>query len=85
MPPVSGGRPGSRSVRSSCNVSRSATSGSPPEGASAGMCPSQAASPSTTVNADGLPAPMNDQRDQDRPFSADSNRKVPARSAANLR
>ena len=41
--------------------------------------------PSTTVSADGDPAPMNDHRDQDRPFSADSSRKVPGRSAASLR
>ncbi len=32
----------------------------------------------------GLPAPMNDQRDQDRPFSADSSRNVPGRLPANL-
>ncbi|SKZ24990.1 Uncharacterised protein [Mycobacteroides abscessus subsp. abscessus] len=47
--------------------------------------PHQAALPSTTVSADGAPTPMNDHRDHDRPFSADSRRKVPSRSPANFR
>ncbi len=64
---------------------RSATSGSPPDGASCGVVPSHTASPSRTVSADGAPAPMNDHRDQDRPFSADSSRKVPGRLAASFR
>ena len=36
-------------------------------------------------DTDGAPAPMNDHRDHDRPFSADSSRKVPGRLAASLR
>jgi len=47
--------------------------------------PVQAASPSITVSAAGLRTPTKDQRDQELPFSADSNRKVPGRSAASLR
>ncbi len=47
--------------------------------------PATTASPSRTVNADGAPAPMNDHRDHDRPFSADSSRNVPGRLAASLR
>ena len=35
--------------------------------------------------ADGAPAPMNDHRDHERPFSADSSRNVPGRLAASLR
>ena len=50
-----------------------------------GALPSQTAWPSRTVNADGAPAPMNDQRDHDRPFSADSSRNVPGRLAASFR
>ena len=85
MPPDSGGSPGTAAVASSSRVARSASSGSPPVGASCGTAPSHTASPSRTVNADGAPAPMNDHRDQDRPFSADSSRKVPGRLAASLR
>src|SRR5690242_9048614 len=61
------------------------SSGLPPLGASAGTVPIQAASPSTTVSADGLPAPMKDQRDQERPFSADSNKNVPGRPPPSFR
>ena len=81
----SGGRPGSGSVFSSSSVARSACSGSPPRGASCGVTPSHTASSSRTVNADGAPAPMNDHRDHDRPFSADSSKNVPGRLAASLR
>src|ERR1700733_12820847 len=85
MPPDSGGSPGTAAVASSCRLVRSASSGSPPVGASRGTVPSHTASPSRTVSADGAPAPMNDHRDQDRPFSADSSRKVPGRLSASLR
>src|ERR1700744_2099006 len=85
MPPDNGGSPGGGGVASNSNVACRACSGSPPVGASCGTAPSHTASPSRTVNADGAPAPMNDHRDQDRPFSADSSRKVPGRSAASLR
>ena len=54
-------------------------------GASCGVSPSHTASPSRTVSADGAPAPMNDHRDHDRPFSADSSKNVPGRLAASLR
>ena len=66
-------------------VCRSACSGSPPWGAPCGVAPNHTACPSRTVNADGEPAPMNDHRDHDRPFSADSSRNVPGRLAASLR
>src|ERR1700759_4468596 len=89
MPPDSGGTPGldclGSAVDSSVMVACNACSGSPPVGASRGTVPSHTASPSRTVSADGDPAPMNDHRDQDRPFSADSSKKVPGRSAASLR
>ena len=35
-----------------------------------------------SVSADGADTPTNDQRDHDRPFSADSSRNVPGRSPA---
>ncbi|CPC13456.1 Uncharacterised protein [Mycobacterium tuberculosis] len=54
-------------------------------GASLGTAPSHTACPSRTVNAVGAPAPINDHRDHDRPFSADSSRNVPGRLAASLR
>ncbi len=57
----------------------------PVRGAPSGTDPHQCASPSTTVSAAGAPAPMNDHRDHDRPFSADSSRNVPGRSPASLR
>ena len=41
--------------------------------------------PSRTVSAAGAPAPMNDHRDHERPFSADSSKNVPGRLAASLR
>ena len=72
-------------VESTSMVVRRTSRGSPPVGASFGVDPSQTACPSRTVNADGAPAPINDHRDQDRPFSADSSRKVPGRLAASLR
>ena len=40
---------------------------------------------STAVSAAADRVPTNDQRDHDRPFSADSNRNVPGRSPASLR
>ena len=85
MPPVSGGSPGSRSLRSSSITVRSAASGSPVRGSPAGTSPVQVSSPSTAVSAAAECAPTNDQRDQDRPFSADSSRNVPGRSPASLR
>ena len=72
-------------VESSSMVCRRTSSGSPPVGASCGVAPSHTACPSRTVSAEGAPAPMNDHRDQDRPFSADSSRKVPGRLPASLR
>ena len=72
-------------VASSSRLVRSASSGSPPVGASFGAAPSHTAWPSRTVSADGAPAPMNDHRDHERPFSADSSRNVPGRFAASLR
>ncbi|SHT17532.1 Uncharacterised protein [Mycobacteroides abscessus subsp. abscessus] len=81
MPPDSGGRPARDSPASRSIVARSASSGSPPTGAPSGVAPSHADWPSRTVSAEGDPAPMNDQRDHDRPFSADSSKKVPGRLA----
>src|SRR6202000_311993 len=89
MPPDSGGSPGliwsDDAVASNDSVACSATSGSPPVGASRGTAPSHTASPSRTVSPEGAPAPMNDQRDHERPYSADSSRNVPGRLAASLR
>ncbi|SKS73427.1 Uncharacterised protein [Mycobacteroides abscessus subsp. abscessus] len=81
MPPDSGGRPARDSPANRSIVARSASSGSPPTGAPSGVAPSHADWPSRTVSAEGDPAPMNDQRDHDRPFSADSSKKVPGRLA----
>src|SRR6185369_17571059 len=60
-------------------------SGLPSPGRPTGGVPVQTAFPSRTVSAAGLRTPMNDQRVQEAPFSADSNRNVPGRSAASLR
>ncbi len=85
MPPVSGGMPGNGSVRSTSMVSRRACSGSPPSGRPTGRVPVQYASPPVAVSAADDRTPMNDQRDHECPFSADSKRNVPGRSAASLR
>ena len=84
-PPVSGGRSGRRGVASAVNVSRTAASGSPPEGRPTGGVPSHSASPSRSVKIAAQRAPTNEYRDQTPPCSADSSRKVPGRSAASLR
>ena len=84
MPPVSGGRSGSRGVCRISSVSRSALSGSPVCGRPTGGLPVQIASPSRSVSVAALRTPMNEYRDQTPPFSADSSRNVPSRSAASL-
>jgi len=53
--------------------------------AATGRTPGKMMTRLRVVSADGAPAPMNDHRDQDRPFSADSSRNVPGRLAASLR
>src|SRR5664279_2572974 len=82
MPPVNGGIPSSGSVCSRRRVSDRTVSGSPPVGRPTGTSPSQWATPSRSVSADGADTPTNDHRDHDRPFSADSSRNVPGRSPA---
>jgi hypothetical protein len=83
---VSGGIPGSASVRSRSSVSRSAAMGSVSSlGSPTGGVPVQVACPSDSVSAAALRAPTNDQRDQDSPCGADSSRKVPERRPASLR
>ncbi|GAA2430685.1 hypothetical protein GCM10010273_02620 [Streptomyces lavendulocolor] len=66
-------------------MARSAWSGSPSTGTPTGGVPSQWALPSRAVRVAELRTPMKEYRDQERPFSADSRRKVPGRSAASLR
>ena len=85
MPPVSGGSPGSGSLCSSSSTVRSAARGSPDVGSRSGTSPVHTRPPSTAVSAAAECAPTNDQRDHDRPFSADSSRNVPGRSPASLR
>jgi hypothetical protein len=85
MPPVNGGSCGSRGVCRVSTVSRSAWSGSPSVGTPTGGAPSQCAWPSRTVSAAELCTPTKEYRDQVRPFSADSSRKVPGRPPASLR
>lgn len=87
MPPVKGGRPPDRScgVCRASTVARSASRGSPVVGTPTGGVPIQCASPSLTVRVASLRTPTKEYRDQERPFSADSSRKVPGRSAASLR
>lgn len=89
MPPVKGGRfrswARSRGVCSASMVARSAASGSPSVGTPTGGVPSQCACPSRAVRVASLRTPTKEYRDQERPFSADSSRKVPGRSAASLR
>lgn len=66
-------------------VRRRASSGSPSTGTPTGGVPIQRAWPSCAVRVASLRTPMKEYRDQDRPFSADSRRKVPVRSAASFR
>lgn len=87
MPPVKGGIPpaGSRGVCRAPTVARRASKGSPSVGTPTGGVPIQCARPSRAVSVASLRTPMKEYRDQERPFSADSSRKVPGRSAASLR
>ena len=74
--PDSGGTPASSGWRRAAAIVCQRCSGSPRSGH-----PSACAEPHRVavriVSAEGAPAPMNDQRDHDRPFSADSSRNVP--------
>lgn len=54
-------------------------------GTPTGGVPIQWAWPSRTVRVASLRTPMKEYRDQERPFSADSSRNVPGRSAASFR
>ncbi len=85
MPPVKGGRSSWWGVCRVSMVARRAASGSPSTGTPTGGVPSQWASPSREVRVAALRTPTKEYRDQERPFSADSRRKVPGRSAASLR
>ncbi len=88
MPPVKGGMPSWCGVWRVSMVARSAASGSPSAGTPTGGVPSQWVRPSRVVSVAALRTPTKEYRDHRnavRPFSADSSRNVPGRSAASLR
>ncbi len=85
MPPVKGGMPSWWGVCRASMVARRAASGSPSVGTPTGGAPSQWACPSRAVSVAADRTPTKEYRDHERPFSADSSRKVPGRSAASLR
>ncbi|CAB4741333.1 unannotated protein [freshwater metagenome] len=66
-------------------VSRRTSIGFPESGTPRGARPSQVAEPSRSVNIAAQRTPMNEYRDQSRPGSADSSKKVPARSPQSAR
>ena len=76
------GQPGPFSAR---HAAPSTASGSPLVGSPAAPRPSSSASPSTTDSVATALTPTNDQRENERPGSADSSRNVPGRSRASLR